>query len=150
VDSLSFSRPRSVGLDWTVTLYFDAEAAISIQTAGGVNAQAIRRERQLVDGTLVTHPRVYGLRTNELTWDSEQLWRTYVMLTDMEAVFRSLKSELDLRPVSQQTAERRGTSVHLALRNVEVRRRVQFVPFLVHRRLLSLFYPSRTDAARRR
>jgi hypothetical protein len=74
--------------------------------AGGVNAQAIRWERQPVDGTLVTHPGVYCLRTNELTWDSEQLWRIDVMLTDLEAVFRSLKSELGLRPVYHQTAER--------------------------------------------
>ena len=29
----------------------------------------------------------------------EELWRTYIMLTDVEAVFRSLKSELGLRPV---------------------------------------------------
>ncbi len=27
------------------------------------------------------------------------MWRTYVMLTDLEAVFRSLKSELGLRPI---------------------------------------------------
>ena len=32
-------------------------------------------------------------------WDGETLWRTYFMLTDCEAVFRSLKSELGLRPV---------------------------------------------------
>jgi hypothetical protein len=39
-----------------------------------------------------THPEVYCLRTNELTWDGEQLLRTYMMLTDLEAVFRSFKS----------------------------------------------------------
>ncbi len=40
-------------------------------------------------------------------WDSERLWRTYIMLTNLEAVFRSFKpvlsavegSELGLRPV---------------------------------------------------
>ena len=31
--------------------------------------------------------------------DPEQFWRTYVTLTDVEAVFRSLKSELGLRPI---------------------------------------------------
>jgi hypothetical protein len=39
------------------------------------------------------------LRSNETGWSEEQLWRTYMMLTDLEAVFRSLKSELGLRPV---------------------------------------------------
>ena len=34
------------------------------------------------------------------------MWRTYIMLTDLEAVFRSLKSELGLRPIYHQTEER--------------------------------------------
>jgi len=42
---------------------------------------------------------VYCLRSSETTWDEERLWRTYTMLNDLESVFRSLKSELGLRPV---------------------------------------------------
>jgi transposase len=34
------------------------------------------------------------------------LWRTYIMLTDLEAVFRSFKSELGLRPVFHHKEER--------------------------------------------
>ncbi len=49
---------------------------------------------------------VYCLRTNMLDWDAEKLWRTYLMLTDLEAVFRSLKSELGMRPVYHQTTMR--------------------------------------------
>ena len=52
-----------------------------------------------VTGTMATHPGVYCLRSNELNWDEEKLWRTYTMLTDLESVFRSLKSELGLRPI---------------------------------------------------
>ncbi|MCU0691041.1 MAG: transposase [Polyangiaceae bacterium] len=74
--------------------------------ADGVHAQAIRWERQPVNGTLLTHPGVDCLRTNELTWESEQLWRIDTMLNALEAVFRSLKSELGLRPVDHQTAAR--------------------------------------------
>lgn len=72
----------------------------------GTRAQAIDWQRQPVDGTLLTHPGVYCLRTNELTWEAEQLWRTYMMLTDLEAVFRSFKSELGLRPVFHHKEER--------------------------------------------
>ena len=50
-------------------------------------------------GSRLSHPGVYCLRSNETQWDAEKLWRTYIMLTDLEAVFRSLKSELGLRPV---------------------------------------------------
>ena len=48
---------------------------------------------------MATASGVYCLRSNELGWDEEKLWRTYTMLTDLESVFRSLKSELGLRPV---------------------------------------------------
>jgi transposase len=46
------------------------------------------------------------LRSNELNWDEERLWRTYTMLTDLESVFRSLKSELGLRPVYHAKEDR--------------------------------------------
>jgi len=46
-----------------------------------------------------TLPGVYCLRTNQTQWDDKTLWQTYTMLTDLEAVFRSLKSELGLRPI---------------------------------------------------
>ena len=57
-------------------------------------------------GTMATHPGVYCLRSNELNWDEEKLWRTYTMLTDLESVFRSLKSELGLRPVFHSKEDR--------------------------------------------
>ena len=37
---------------------------------------------------------------------AEQMWRTYSLLTDLEAVFRSLKSELGLRPVFHHKEQR--------------------------------------------
>lgn len=53
-----------------------------------------------------THPGVYKLRTTLVDWTDEELWRTYTMLTDLEAVFRSLKSELGLRPVYHHKEDR--------------------------------------------
>jgi transposase len=49
---------------------------------------------------------VYCLRTNQDSWDEKTLWHTYTMLTDLEAVFRSLKSELGLRPVFHHKTHR--------------------------------------------
>ncbi|MBU4295707.1 MAG: hypothetical protein KJ862_07450 [Proteobacteria bacterium] len=59
-----------------------------------------------VAGTQLTHPGVYCLRTNEMNWDEASLWKTYIMLTDLEAVFRSLKSELGLRPIYHHKEDR--------------------------------------------
>jgi len=68
-------------------------------TTSSSSPDASGSRRRPLAGTLQTHPDVYCLRTNELTWDGAQLWRTYMMLTDLEAVFRSCKSELGLRPI---------------------------------------------------
>ena len=62
-------------------------------------ASSIVWEKHPVEGSMVTHPGVYAIRTNDLSLDAEHMWKTYVMLTDVEAVFRSLKSELGLRPI---------------------------------------------------
>ena len=67
--------------------------------ASGKKAVELRWTKQPQAGTRLTHPGVYCLRSNQCDWDSERLWRTYIMLTDLEAVFRSFKSELGLRPV---------------------------------------------------
>ena len=75
--------------------------------ATGQKAIALRWQQQPVAGTMLTDPGVYCLRSNETGWGEEALWRTYRMLTDLEAVFRSFKpvlspvegSELGLRPV---------------------------------------------------
>ena len=67
-------------------------------------AIAIRWTRKTsIEDTL---PGVYCLRTNQTQWDEATLWRTYTMLTDLEAVFRSLKSELGLRPVFHHNTDR--------------------------------------------
>ncbi|WP_342455466.1 IS1634 family transposase, partial [Aquabacter sp. P-9] len=72
----------------------------------GKLATGLTWEKVPVNGTMATHPGVYCLRSNETGWDEEKLWRTYTMLTDLESVFRSLKSELGLRPVYHSTEER--------------------------------------------
>lgn len=48
-------------------------------------------------------------KKNETSWDAERLWKTYTMLTDLEAVFRSLKSELGLRPIYHHKEAPAGT-----------------------------------------
>jgi transposase len=91
------AKSHGVGQHYTIEIVADATGKL---------ATAIRWERHPVAGTMLTHPGVYCLRTHELTWDAERLWRTYTMLTDLEAVFRSLKSELGLRPIYHRTEAR--------------------------------------------
>ena len=58
---------------------------------------------------------VYMLRSNCTDMDEKTLWKTYTTLTDLEAVFRSLKSELGLRPIFHQTQSRVDGHLFLTL-----------------------------------
>jgi transposase len=48
----------------------------------------------------------YLLRTNYVEGDQKALWKWYIQLSQAEAAFRTSKSDLNLRPVFHQVAER--------------------------------------------
>jgi len=48
----------------------------------------------------------YLLRSNVLDWTAEELWRAYIQLTEAEDAFHIQKSDLRIRPVWHQKAER--------------------------------------------
>jgi len=70
------------------------------------NATNITWKKQPLENTTDSYPGVYCLRTSQTDWDESFLWNTYTMLTDLESVFRSLKSELGLRPIHHQITDR--------------------------------------------
>jgi transposase len=49
---------------------------------------------------------VYVLQTNILDWTPDALWKTYIQLTEAESAFRIHKSDLSLRPIWHQRADR--------------------------------------------
>ena len=53
-----------------------------VRDESGKKVTALNWEKSEVPGTMATHPGVYCLRSNELTWDEARLWRTYTMLTE--------------------------------------------------------------------
>jgi transposase len=80
-----------------------------------LNALSIEWKRVEKSNSQATHPGVYCLRSNLTDWDEEALWRTYTMLTDLEGVFRSLKSELGLRPIYHHKEERVNGHIFITL-----------------------------------
>jgi transposase len=52
------------------------------------------------------HQGTYLLRTNLTDRDPKKLWRQYIQLTEIEAVFRTLKTELNLRPIFHRIQRR--------------------------------------------
>jgi hypothetical protein len=73
---------------------------ITVNTdAQGKHVTAITWVKNIKPGSAAAHPGVYCLRTTLVEQDNATLWRTYIMLTELESVFRSLKTDLGLRPV---------------------------------------------------
>ena len=48
----------------------------------------------------------YLLRSNVAGWSEQELWQTYIQLTQAEAAFRTQKSDLDMRPIWHQREDR--------------------------------------------
>ena len=60
------------------------------------------------------HQGTYLLRTNLTDRDPEKLWCQYIQLTEIEAVFRKLKTELNLRPIFHRIQRRVEAHVLIA------------------------------------
>jgi transposase len=81
----------------------------------GKTATAITWNKTPKPGTALTAPGVYCLRTTLTAPTDAELWKTYSMLTNLEAVFRSLKTDLGLRPVFHQTESRVDAHLFISL-----------------------------------
>ena len=89
---------------------------IDLQTDdSGEKALSITWQKQIVQGSYVDLPGVYCLRSNQCQWPEEQLWRTYMMLTDLEAVFRCFKSDLGFRPIFHSKEERADSHLFITV-----------------------------------
>ena len=84
----------------------------------------------------------YMLRTNLQAGTAEQLWSRYMQLTEAEASFRALKSELSIRPLFHQLEPRvkahvmvafLGYALWVTLKHL-LKRRPDIVPSAPHHR----------------
>lgn len=71
-----------------------------------LNAIAIQWSRNNAAEQKDNNAGVYCLRTDIDTLSEQEIWNTYIMLTEVESSFKSMKSELGMRPVYHQKEER--------------------------------------------
>ena len=83
---------------YTVTLEADATVAAGVRVTWTVRPEWDDWTRWS-DGC-------YVLRSNIPDWSPEDLWRTYIQLTEAEAAFRIQKSDLAIRPIWHQREDR--------------------------------------------
>ncbi len=89
---------------------------ITVETADtGPNASAVRFKRRPLYDEADEGAGADGLRTSHIDWDIETILRTYWRITDIEATFRSLTSELGLRPIWHQRDRRIAAHLRIAV-----------------------------------
>ena len=79
---------------------------ITVTKAPDGKACAVTWKRNAAFDTRDARAGHYVLRTSHTEWSVEDTVRTYCRLTELEATFRSHKSELGLRPIWQQLSKR--------------------------------------------
>ena len=79
---------------------------ITVKKAPDGKVSAVTWKRNAASATRDARAGHYVLRTSHTEWSVEETVRTYWRLTELEASFESLKSELGLRPVWHQLSKR--------------------------------------------
>jgi transposase len=93
---------RVLGQNTRAARLFDVR--VERTETGGARLSWTKREAVRDWATLSTG--CYLLRTNVTDWSDEDLWKTYIQLTEAEAAFRIHKSDLSLRPIWHQKQDR--------------------------------------------
>jgi hypothetical protein len=69
---------------------------------------------------------VYCLRSNCMDFTETQLWHTYTLLTTVESSFRSLKTELGLRPIYHQKQARIDGHIFISIIAYHIVHNIQY------------------------
>ena len=92
-----------------------AQYEVDVEKGEGPNATAVVWRRTKRYGARDAGAGSYLLRSSHVGWGTEQIVRTYWRLTEIEATFRSLKTELGLRPIWHVKHSRIAAHLFLAV-----------------------------------
>jgi transposase len=79
---------------------------VEVQTGEDGRAKLSWKKVEAWRGWAALSEGCYLLRSNTADWSEEDLWKTYIQLTEAEAAFRIHKSDLAIRPIWHQKEER--------------------------------------------
>ena len=92
-----------------------AQYSVEVVAGESGKASAVRFSREPQHQAADEAAGAYLLRTSHVDWDTERILRAYWELTEVEATFRSLKSELGLRPIWHHLDRRVSTHLFVAV-----------------------------------
>lgn len=79
---------------------------VNVETTAEGHARIAWKKVESVRDWATLSAGCYLLRSNVTDWSDEELWKAYIQLTEAEAAFRIHKSDLSIRPIWHQKAER--------------------------------------------
>lgn len=93
-----------------IAQYYDIDVKQKAQIATAIEFKFTKQDKaeQRFSGS-------YFLRTSRTDLNEKEIWSLYVMLTNVEDAFRSLKSELELRPIYHQKEPRSDAHLFIAV-----------------------------------
>lgn len=89
-------KNRRIGQLYDITVEANEDRTLAIKITWQRNEERLNTKQS----------GIYCLRSNQKDLDAKTLWGIYTTLTDLESAFRSLKSELGLRPIYHQKETR--------------------------------------------
>ena len=92
-----------------------SQVEVQVTKGEGANATAVRVTRTKRFGERYAGAGSYLLRSSHTDWNTEEIVRTYWRLTEIEATFRALKTELGLRPIWHVKQNRIAAHLFLAV-----------------------------------
>jgi transposase len=95
----------------SVQYYYDIEVTTSDDKATALSLQWAKNQERYAQKEASLG--IYFLRTSLLLEDEKTIWDTYNTIREIESTFRTLKTDLDLRPVYHKSDK--GTMAHLHL-----------------------------------
>jgi transposase len=95
----------------SVQYYYDVDVTLSEDNQTATNLQWSKNEQQYAQKEAALG--LYFLRTSLLLEDEVMIWNIYNTIREIESSFRTLKTDLDLRPVYHKSDA--GTMAHLHL-----------------------------------
>lgn len=94
---------------------YDVEVIPEDNPNKSVNAKDIVWKKKPQYDELSKFDGCYVLKTDRLDLSDKEIWETYVMLTQIESAFRSMKSSLGLRPNFHQLEHRADTHMFISV-----------------------------------
>ena len=88
---------------------------VTVEQGSGPNATAVKFERKAQWEDADAALGGYVLRTSHAGWDLQHIVATYWRLTEVEATFRSLKSELGMRPLYDSKDKRIAAHISISV-----------------------------------